>query len=129
MKRDALKFDEFNVVSGIGIAFRINISDQDKIVISTDSSTTATIEVLSTKPGKEASLLHNNVFAMNGKLLHQHKIAGGTTVNQQIDLSTPVIGATIDVDLAKAFSAPAEELEKLTQQLYTTLIDTAGCTG
>ena len=68
MKRDALKFDEFNVVSGIGIAFRINISDQDKIVISTDSSTTATIEVLSTKPGKEASLLHNNVFAMNGVL-------------------------------------------------------------
>jgi hypothetical protein len=52
-----------------------------------------------------------------------------TMLDQQIDLSTPVIGATIDVDLAKAFSAPAEELEKLTQQLYTTLIDTAGCTG
>ena len=50
-------------------------------------------------------------------------------LDQQIDLSTPVIGATVDVDLAKAFSAPAEELEKLTQQLYTTLIDTAGCTG
>ncbi len=46
-----------------------------------------------------------------------------TMLDQQIDLSTPTIGATIDVDLAKAFSAPAEELEKLTQQLYTTLID------
>jgi hypothetical protein len=29
-----------------------------------------------------------NVFAMSGKLLRQHKMAGGTTVNQQIDLST-----------------------------------------
>lgn len=46
----------------------INITDHNRVTISSDNSTTATLQIMSTAPGKQASLLHNNVFAINGVL-------------------------------------------------------------
>ena len=46
----------------------INITDHNRVMISSDNSTTATIQVKSTGAGLKASLLQNNVFAINGVL-------------------------------------------------------------
>lgn len=63
LRRESLKFDEFNVVSGVPIAFTFNITDQNWNVLVNENTAVAQIHVVETEPGKVASLTGNFAFA------------------------------------------------------------------
>ena len=68
IKREALQFDSFNVVSGIPVAFTINITDSNRVLLVQENSARASIDVVRTEPGKVASVHNNRAFSQNGVL-------------------------------------------------------------
>ena len=68
LRRESLKFDQFDVVSGMPIAFTFNITDQNWNVLVNENTATAQIHVTETAPGKIASLSGNYALAQNGVL-------------------------------------------------------------
>ena len=67
VRRGALKFDSFEVVSGVAIDFKVLITDFNQEVYVTEDHATAQIQVKTLPaPGKTVSLVGNKSFATKG---------------------------------------------------------------